>query len=288
MMNLPLRLGLTMWSHAGWQSTFYGAGTPAAQRLEKYARVFHTVEGNTTFYASPSMNTVQNWRAATHDDFRFTFKLPKAITHEHKLTGCQDQLQDFMMLMEPLHSRVGLWTIQLPATFGPQHLEQLKKFCAYFPAGFPLSVEVRHLEFFAKGEAEKALNQWLVESSIDRIIMDSRPIFSAKPTTDVIIDAQKKKPKVPVHAIATAQTPMIRFIGHPELEANYPFFEAWMTKLPHWIEQGKQPYLMVHTPDNIEAPLLAAELYQQLQQRLTLPTLTTFPAQDDQHQITLF
>ncbi len=118
--------------------------------------------------------------------------------------------------------------------------------------------------------------------------MDSRPIFSAKPTTDVIIDAQKKKPKVPVNAIATAQTPMIRFIGHPELEANYPFFEAWMTKLPHWIEQRKQPYLMVHTPDNIEAPLLAAELYQQLQQRLTLPTLTTFPAQDYQHQITLF
>ena len=62
-----------------------GRQIDAAERLEKYAQVFHTVEGNTTFYATPTLNTVQNWRAATHDDFRFTFKLPKAITHEQML-----------------------------------------------------------------------------------------------------------------------------------------------------------------------------------------------------------
>ncbi|WP_188015573.1 hypothetical protein [Vibrio harveyi] len=43
--NLPLRLGLTMWSHNQWQQSFYGSGTKPAERLEKYAQVFHTVEG---------------------------------------------------------------------------------------------------------------------------------------------------------------------------------------------------------------------------------------------------
>lgn len=288
MADLPLRLGLTLWSHPRWQSGFYGSGTQAAQRLEKYANVFHTVEGNTTFYASPSANTVQNWKAATSDHFRFTFKLPKAITHQYMLNGCQDQLKTFMTLMEPLHHRVGLWTIQLPAAFGPQHIASLKRFCTYFPANFPLGIEVRHLEFFAKGEAEKQLNQWLLETNANRIIMDSRPVFAAKPTTEAIIDAHKKKPKVPVHAISTADNPMVRFIGHPELEANLPFFTPWMAKLPQWIAQGKQPYLMIHTPDNVEAPQLALKLYQQLQQQITLPKLASFPAQKNNHQITMF
>ncbi|EHR1002679.1 DUF72 domain-containing protein [Vibrio parahaemolyticus] len=286
--NLPLRLGLTMWSHNQWQQSFYGSGTKPAERLEKYAQVFHTVEGNTTFYATPTHNTVQNWKAATHDDFKFTFKLPKAITHEQMLRGCNEQLRDFMKIMEPLHERVGQWTIQLPAAFGPEYLERLKKFCASFPPNFPLGVEVRHMAFFSKGEEERALNQWLVENGIDRIIMDSRPVFAAKPDNEAIIDAQMKKPKVPVHAIATASHPMIRFIGHPDMDDNLRFFEPWLKKLPMWIEQGIQPYLMIHTPDNVLAPELAEKLYKQLQLKLSLPNLSVFPANDGNSQIQMF
>ncbi|MCX2788296.1 DUF72 domain-containing protein [Vibrio sp. Sgm 5] len=286
--NLPLRLGLTMWSHNQWQQSFYGSGTKPAERLEKYAQVFHTVEGNTTFYATPTLNTVQNWKAATHDNFKFTFKLPKAITHEQMLRGCDEQLRDFMKVMEPLHERVGQWTIQLPAAFGPEHLDRLKKFCASFPPNFPLGVEVRHMAFFSKGEEERALNQWLLESGIDRIIMDSRPVFAAQPTTEAVIDAHQKKPRVPVHAIATAKHPMIRFISHPDMEDNLRFFEPWLQKLPMWIEQGIQPYLMIHTPDNVLAPELAEKLYKQLQLKLSLPNLSSFPANDGNSQIQMF
>lgn len=286
--TLPLRLGLTMWSHNNWQQSFYGSGTKPAERLEKYAQVFHTVEGNTTFYATPSASTVLNWKAATHDDFRFTFKLPKAITHQQMLKGSQAQLKEFMQIMEPLHDRVGQWTIQLPAAFGPNHLDALKKFCSFFPPNFPIGVEVRHLEFFAKGDAEKALNHWLIEKGYDRIIMDSRPVFAAKPENEAIIDAQMKKPKVPVHAIATAANPMIRFIGHPEESKNYDFLAPWLTKLPEWISQGKQPYVMIHTADNIVAPELAANLYRMLQQHSALPDLAPFPANDGNSQIQMF
>jgi len=287
-MKYPLRLGLTMWSNPFWQQHFYGSGTQASQRLEKYAQVFHTVEGNTTFYASPSANTVNNWKAATSDDFRFTFKLPKSITHQNLLSGSQDELKAFMLLMEPLHERVGMWTIQLPAAFEPQHLPQLKKFRQHFPARFPLGVEVRHPSFFAKGEQEKTLNQWLNEENVDRIIMDSRPLFSAKRDNEVIIDAQKKKPRVPVHAISTGDRPMIRFIGHPDLDANLPFFASWLSKLPQWIAEGKQPYVMIHTPDNNYAPELAAMLYEKMQQVVTLPELASFPAQSDTSQLSMF
>ncbi len=286
--GLPLRLGLTMWSHNNWQQSFYGSGTKPAERLEKYAQVFHTVEGNTTFYATPSITTVQNWKSATNDDFRFTFKLPKAITHQQMLKGSQAQLKEFMQVMAPLHDRIGQWTIQLPAAFGPEHLDALKQFCALFPPSFPIGVEVRHPAFFAKSDAERALNQWLMERGYDRIIMDSRPVFAAKPDNEAIIDAQMKKPKVPVHAIATASHPMIRFIGHPLEQQNYDFFTPWLTKLPQWIAEGKQPYVMIHTADNIVAPELAANLYKTLQKSVALPDLAPFPANDGNSQLQMF
>ncbi|USD42118.1 DUF72 domain-containing protein [Vibrio sp. SCSIO 43135] len=286
--NLPVRFGLTMWSHNNWQQSFYGSGTKPAERLEKYASVFHTVEGNTTFYATPSVSTVQNWKAATHDDFKFTFKLPKAITHQQMLQGAQGELTAFMQVMKPLHDRVGQWTIQLPSAFGPDHLNHLKKFCQLFPKEFPIGVEVRHQEFFAKGEAERTLNHWLIEQGYNRIIMDSRPVFSEVATTAALIDAQQKKPRVPVHAIATAKHPMIRFIGHPEKEKNDAFFQSWLAKLPQWIEQGKQPYVMIHTADNIIAPELAAHFYRKLQQKSALPDLASFPADDGNSQIQMF
>lgn len=290
---LPLRLGLTMWSNNQWQQSFYGKGTQSSDRLEKYASVFHTVEGNTTFYATPSLSTVKNWYSATHDDFRFTFKLPQNITHRQMLQGCQSELKSFMASMEPLHERIGQWTIQLPAAFGPEHLQQLKRFCDLFPPNYPIGVEVRHPEFFAKGEAEKQLNQWLIEKGYDRIIMDSRPVFSEAITRehlhfDSLLDAQQKKPRVPVHAISTASNPMIRFIGHPEESLNFDFFKPWLSKLPQWIAQGKQPYVMIHTSDNLIAPELAKNLYQQLQKHAQLPDLSTFPAIKGDTQIQMF
>ncbi|MGF1720433.1 DUF72 domain-containing protein [Vibrio kyushuensis] len=288
MNNLPLRLGLTMWSHSEWQSQFYGKGTKPAERLEKYASVFHCVEGNTTFYATPSLSTVQNWRASTHEDFRFTFKLPRSITHQQKLRHCQAELKDFLNVMAPLHARIGQWTIQLPNQFDPQSLDVLKKFCTYFPKEMKLGVEVRHLSFFNKGDEEKRFNHWLVENDINRTIMDSRPVFSAPPTTEAVIDAHHNKPKVPVHAIATANNPMIRFIGHPDQEANLSFFEPWLNKLPLWIEQGKQPYLMIHTPDNVEAPQLAVRLYKALAAKVSLTQLADFPSMRGNHQISMF
>jgi uncharacterized protein YecE (DUF72 family) len=190
--------------------------------------------------------------------------------------------------MEPVSDKVGLWTIQLPASFTPGDLDKLKQFCLLFPRDFPLAVEVRHPLFFAKGGQEQTLNRWLRESNIDRIIMDSRPLFAAKANSSAIRDAQQKKPRVPVHAIATHQSPMIRFIGQTDVNANQHYFQPWIGKIKDWVEQGKRPYLMIHTPDNARAPELAVSLHQQLSQSLKLELLAPFPALRHSSQISLF
>lgn len=71
-------------------------------------------------------------------------------------------------------------------------------------------MEVRHPQFFAKGEEEQTLNRGLHQRGVNRVILDSRPVHAARPHSEAIRDAQRKKPKVPVHAVLTAKNPLIR------------------------------------------------------------------------------
>ena len=74
---MSLYLGLPQWSHPAWPGQLLGMNARPAEHLADYARVFNSVEGNTTFYASPTPETVQRWADAVPDHFRFSFKFPK-------------------------------------------------------------------------------------------------------------------------------------------------------------------------------------------------------------------
>lgn len=217
------------------------------------------MEGNTTLYALPKAEIVERWHAQTTDDFRFCFKFPATISHQAALRQCEDLKQEFFTRLSPLAGRIGQYWLQLPAAFGPQDLPALWAFLDGLPGEFTYGVEVRHPAFFAKGDAEQALNRGLHQRGVNRVMLDSRPVHSAIPGTQEIIDAQRKKPKVPVHALVTAGNPMVRFIGSDDMARNAEFFEVWLGKLAHW-QQTTTPYLFLHTPDIAQAPELVHTL----------------------------
>jgi uncharacterized protein YecE (DUF72 family) len=173
-----------------------------------------------------------------------------------------------------LANRIGQYWLQLPATFAPRDLPALWQFLDALPREFTYGVEVRHQDFFAKGEAEKALNRGLLERSVNRVILDSRPVHSAIPHTEAIVEAQRKKPKVPVHAIVTAN-PMVRFIGSDNMPQNQAMFAVWLEKLASW-EHTTTPYLFLHTPDIAQAPELVDALWQALQ--AAVPSVGSAPS----------
>lgn len=74
------------------------------------------------------------------------------------------------------------------------------------------------------------------------LILDSRPVHAACPHSEAIRDAQRKKPKVPVHAVLTATNPLIRFIGSDDMTQNRELFQVWLQKLAQW-HQTTTPYL---------------------------------------------
>ncbi|HDR2788482.1 TPA: DUF72 domain-containing protein [Enterobacter asburiae] len=233
-------------------------------KLNTNARHFNCVEGNTTLYALPRAEIVERWREQTSDNFRFCFKFPATISHTAALRNCGDLTAEFFARMSPLAHRIGQYWLQLPATFGPRDLPALWQFLDALPREFTYGVEVRHPDFFAKGEAETALNRGLHERAVNRVILDSRPVHSAIAHNEAIIDAQRKKPKVPVHAVVTASNPIVRFIGSDNMLQNQEMFAVWLQTLPKWA-QTTTPFLFLHTPDIAQAPELVDALWQALQ-----------------------
>ncbi|MFQ2264771.1 DUF72 domain-containing protein [Aeromonas hydrophila] len=261
---MSLFLGLPQWSHPAWTGHLLGMGAKPAEHLAHYARVFNTVEGNTTFYASPTPDTVRRWADAVPAHFRFSFKFPQTISHQSDLVSADKQVSDFIRLLEPLHDKLGLLKLQLPARFGPQGLPRLAAFFERLPPAFRYALEVRHPDFFAKGEAERQLNRLLMDKGINRIMLDSRPLFSVPATTAAMIDAQGKKPRLPVHLLATANAPVVRLIGLPDPAANHPFLPGWLPHWRQWLAEGKDLYLFIHTADNAQSPELARQVARRL------------------------
>lgn len=276
-----LHLGLPMWANGDWRGGLYARHTPAESFLEEYARVFSSVEGNTTFYSgAPKEETVGAWARQAPTHFRFCFKLPARLTHEQRLVGIDDELDGFLARLSPLHDRLGPLMIQLPRDFGSDELPHLAALLERWPKEIPCAVEVRASEFFHKGEAERRLNRLLITQGIDRVMLDVRPLFSTPAGDDQrLAKAQSEKPKRPLHVLSTGDRPIVRFIGHFDPTINEHYFAAWIARLSLWIKQGKTPFLFVHTPDNRQAPQLARRLHTALAAEAGLPPLDAFPGE---------
>jgi len=247
-------IGLPQWQHESWdRGPLSGSGSP----LHRYARHFNSVEGNTTFYGLPSVDTVARWSSNTPDDFKFCFKFRQEISHRSALTANHPLVMEQIERLEPLRSKIGLLCLQLPKSFGADGLAQLDRFLAALPDTYVYSVEVRNLEFFAKGEAERELNRILMHYQVNRVMFDTRPLFADIATDAATLDAQKKKPRVPLHVLATGQRPQVRFIAPVEFERAEHYLDQWVAKVAKWLDMGLEPFLFFHTPDNRQAPELA-------------------------------
>jgi uncharacterized protein YecE (DUF72 family) len=141
-------VGCPMWAHKPWQGRWFPAGLHRDEPLATYATWCNAVEGNTTFYAVPSPETVASWAEQAPPAFRRVPKLPRSITHERRLRGVEAQLAAFLEALAPLGKRSGTVSVQLPATFTPADLGALATFLARAPTSHHYAVEVRHPRFF--------------------------------------------------------------------------------------------------------------------------------------------
>lgn len=269
-------LGLPVWQHSAWPKQWFGRSVAEAPQLASYSRQLNSIEGNTSFYSLPSSEQVQAWAEQVPNDFKFSFKLHQSITHKMGLKHCDAIVAEQLEHLSLMGDKLGVVMIQLPASFGPAQLPILDRFLAALSSSITLSVEVRHLEFFRKGEAEIALNQCLIKHGVNRIIMDTRALFTGEADSELTRDVRTKKPKVPVNVIATGDTPIVRFVGNNKEQDNARCLQPWIRKVHEWRLAGKTPYVFIHRPDNKDAPWTMQQfitMYNQAYPATPLPQL---------------
>lgn len=283
---MNFRLGCAVWSYKGWIGDFYPQGSRPNQFLHLYSQRLTTVEGNTTFYATPDGDTVARWAAETPPGFQFCLKLPRNLTHQGLLQPSISGALSFLEQMRGLGDRLGPIFAQLPPRYGPELLNDLTTFLSAWPSNeAPLALEVRHPDWFREPNASQ-LTTVLEQLGVGRVLLDSRPIYDGP--DDPQVNTERRKPRLPVQLSVTASFSLIRFISHPHREVNQIFLEEWVKFVDYQLHQNTRLYFFVHCPVEERSPS-TARYFQQLlsQQGVPVPPL---PGNLDQSstQLSLF
>ena len=281
-------IGCPIWSFKSWVGNFYPEGTKPAEFLREYSQRLTTVEGNTTFYAVPSPETLEGWLTQMHEGFRFCPKVPKAISHEGKLMDSVERAREFIKVMSQLGPHLGPMFLQLPPRYSPKLLADLQAFLAVWPPEVRLAVEVRHLDWFDSPHDE-ALDQLLMEHNMARVTIDTRPIRDLDGDKILIgsvyqslLEARERKPDIPVIPKRTADFVFVRYIGHPQLENNFPLLDEWTDYFGKQLNDGADVYAFCHSPENKTAPWICRELHQRVAKQAPIAPLPWDEIESDQ------
>lgn len=147
---MQLYVGCSGWSYTSWQVPFYPQNIENKAWLPYYSQILNYVEIDSTFYNIPSELMVKNWNRRTPDNFRFTAKFPKLITHDKKFKNVNRDLELFYNRMEPLRDKLLALLIQLPPSYKlKEGLEDFRSHNFFFEGDFRYAVEVRHASWFS-------------------------------------------------------------------------------------------------------------------------------------------
>ena len=112
-----IRIGTSGFSYKDWVGPVYPDKMPAKDWLSFYASLFSTVELNVTFYRLASVRNIEGWLRKTTEDFLFTVKAFRGLTHERK----EPDFGSFAHSIQPLAQagRLSCVLAQFPNSFHP-------------------------------------------------------------------------------------------------------------------------------------------------------------------------
>lgn len=187
-----LIIGCSSFYNRLWKDIFYPPEVPTKKWFEYYSTQFGSFEINSSFYKMPTVRSLKGWANRTPEDFTFSIKVPKEITHIRRLTDCTELLDEFYSVArEGLGDKLGCILFQFPPSFRYSE-ENLKLLIQSVRPGFEIAVEFRN-ETWWRQETNDALE-----------------------ATGVIF-CTPSYPKLPFVFIKTSDTGFIRLHGDPRL-----------------------------------------------------------------------
>ncbi|MBV8594223.1 MAG: DUF72 domain-containing protein [Caulobacteraceae bacterium] len=154
---------------AGWAIPRAVAGAFPANGvgLARYAARLTCAEINATFHRPVRPATLERWAATVGDDFRFSVKAPRAITHDARLSDAGGALANFLAAARALGDRLGPLLVQLPPSLAWDPAVAAPVFARMVGEGFAVACEPRHASWFT---AE--CDAWLAGLGVARVAAD--------------------------------------------------------------------------------------------------------------------
>ncbi|MGQ9617716.1 MAG: DUF72 domain-containing protein [Candidatus Aminicenantia bacterium] len=127
---MRLFVGTSGWNYEHWRGRLYPENLPQKGWLRFYSNFFNTVEINMTFYRFPVEKAIEKWKKSTPENFLFSVKGNRLITHLKKLKDTENILKRFLNLISVFEEKLGPVLFQLPSKFN-FHRERLEDFCSF-------------------------------------------------------------------------------------------------------------------------------------------------------------
>jgi len=113
-----IHIGLSGWTYPGWRGVFYPDDLPQRRELEYASRKFNSIEVNGTHYALQKPETFRKWSAETPDQFTFSIKGSRYITHIRRLKEVEEPLANFFASgVLVLQEKLGPFLWQFPPSY---------------------------------------------------------------------------------------------------------------------------------------------------------------------------
>jgi uncharacterized protein YecE (DUF72 family) len=122
-----VRIGISGWRYEPWRGVFYPSDLPQRSELAYASRQFPTIEINGSFYSLQRPAYYASWHAETPENFVFSVKGPRFVTHMLKLRNIETALANFFASgVANLGEKLGPFLWQLPPilAFDAERLER--------------------------------------------------------------------------------------------------------------------------------------------------------------------
>jgi uncharacterized protein YecE (DUF72 family) len=274
-----IRIGTSGWLYPPWRGTFYPKGLVHRQELEYLSRRVNSVEINGSFYSLQRPERYRAWFEQAPEDFVFSVKGGRFITHLKQLRDAETALANFFASgVLALGNKLGPILWQLPPTL-KFDAERLTTFFDLLPRN------TRAASNLAKRHDEKLKGDAYTKPGTTRPIRHAlevrHPSFAAEEAVkllkqqDIALVVADTAGKWPFVEEVTSDHVYVRLHGDVELYASGYSDEAlgnWAKKIRHWHDElHKDVYVYFDNDMKVKAPGDAISLAGKLGIDMTSP-----------------
>jgi uncharacterized protein YecE (DUF72 family) len=155
-------VGTSGWRYPPWRGTFFPKGLAQRRELEHLSGRVDSIEINGSFYSLQRPESYRSWVAETPDDFLFSVKGGRFITHMKQLRDVETPLANFFASgVLGLGPKLGpvLWQLPPRMRFDP---DRLAEFLTMLPRSTGAAAEL------ATGHDERLNGRALTQTDADR------------------------------------------------------------------------------------------------------------------------